>query len=217
MSKTLSLTTSAAEPAWEDAYESLAYTAFALATQAADGPIARMLAEVRGVLGDWDRIETDRRMTRGDAIASKAAVRVADAALDMTLQRLAESVLETTDGDRNAPLYRRLFPQPHERLIALGLDGELPSASVAMAVIDEADDVPAAVVAHGDALRRCLAAGNQALGARAESYAALGRLEARVEAWHETAAAVRHAIREELGAIGERRGLPARWADSFFG
>ena len=65
-------------------------------------------------------------------------------------------------------------------------------------------------------LRRCVTAGNQALTARADAYAALGRLEARAEAWLEDAGAFGRGLREELTALGTKRGLPGRWAACFF-
>lgn len=216
MSRALELSTSARAPRWEDAYEELAFTAFALSTQADDAVVGRLLTEVRAVLGDWERIEADRMRLRGEAIASRAAVRVADAALDVTLGKLAEVILEETGGDREDALYHRFFAQPHEHVIELGLDAELPTASAAMAQLDEGEAVPDALKALIDPLRRCLTIGNQALGAKADAYADLGRLEARVEAWFETASAVARSVHRELTQVGEERGLPYRWTASFF-
>ena len=221
MSRALELTTSAHEPLWEDAYEELAYTAFALGTQAGDAAIAPLFTEVRGVLADWERIELDRRSLRGVAIASRAHVRVADAALDVMLGKIAEAVLEETGGDRSDALYTRFFPQPHEQVIALGLDGELPVAGVCMAQLDAAKEeggeaVSDAIAAHAEQLRACLTVGNQALSARADAYADLGRLEARVEAWLEGASAVARHVHHTLSELGEARGLGYRWTATFF-
>jgi hypothetical protein len=205
----------ASDPSWDDTYEDLAYTAFALATQADDPALGALYARVTGVLADWERIEADRRRLRGAAIAARAAVQVADAALDIELRRLAEAVLAECEGDRASELYRRYFPEPHEHVIALGLDGELPAASVAMAQLDESKPSDA-LLAHVVPLRTCLALGNAALMQRAEAYAELGRMQARLEAWLEGAAATMRTVRRDLASLGETRKLGHHWSASFF-
>ncbi|MBX3275447.1 MAG: hypothetical protein KF729_34625 [Sandaracinaceae bacterium] len=216
MTVTLALTTSAADPEWEEAYEGLAFSAFALATQADDPELGKLATEVRGLLGDWEQVEGDRRRARADAIAARAHVAVADAALDLALTRIAEAILAETSGSREHGLYRRFFPEPHERVIALGLDAELPIAAAAMAQLDEGEAVPDALKAYVETLRRCLAMGNASLGARAECYANLGRLESRVEAWLETADATTRNVHGDLTRIADERGLPYHWVASFF-
>lgn len=215
MTRALEFGTSGAGAAWEEVYEDLAFTAFALASQADDGAIARLFTQVQSVLADWVAIEADRRQLRGAAIAARAQVKVADAALDLALGKIAEAVLAETDGSRDHDLYQRFFPEPHERVIALGLDAELPSAGLVMAQLDEGD-APTSLTANADGLRLCLTVGNQALVARAETYAALGRLQARVEAWFETAFAVHENVQADLIDLGDERGLSERWAESFF-
>jgi len=216
MSTVLQLTTSAAAALWEDAYEQLSFTAFALSTQLGDAELADLFEDVRGVLADWEAIEADRRGARANAIAARAGVKVADAALDRTLTRFGEAILEITEGDRDHELYDRFFPEDHERVVALGLEGELPGAMLAMAQLDEGGDVPDPLIAFIAPLRACLTAGNQALTGRAESYAALGRLQARIESWLETAGAVRANVENILEEIAEERGLDERFVASFF-
>lgn len=216
MTAALEMTTTGSGAGWEEAYEELAYTAFALRTQVDDPPIAKLHTEVVGVLGDWERIEADRRQLRGAAIAARANVRVADAALDLVLHKLAETILQETDDDPEAELYTRFFPEPHERVIALGLDAELPIASAAMAQLDEGEAVPEPLMAHVSPLRSCLTLGNAALAARADAYAGLGRLQARIEAWMETADATARNVHADLTALGDARGLSYRWTSSFF-
>ncbi len=215
MSTALELVTSGAGASWENVYEELAFTAFALQTQADDAALARYFTQVQGVLADWERIEADRRQIRAAAIAARAHVKVADAALDLLIQRIAETTLAESDGERGE-LYQRFFPEAHERVVALGLDGELPAASVVMAHLDEGREVPEALMAYVDPLRRCLALGNGALTGRADTYAALGRLQARVEAWLETADAVSRNVHTDLTKLSEERGLSYRWVASFF-
>lgn len=215
MSTVLQLTTSAAAALWEDAYEQLSFTAFALATQGGDEELAELFEDVRGVLADWEAIERDRRALRARAIEARAHVKVADAALDRTLTQLAETIIAHEDGERGE-LYASFFPEPHERLVALGLEGELPGASLAMAMLDEGGEVPDPLVAYIGPLRACLTAGTQALTGRADAYADLGRLQARTEAWLETAGAVRATVQNALAAIAEERGLSDRFASGFF-
>lgn len=167
------------------------------------------------MLADWERIESDRRQIRAAAIASRAHVKVADAALDLLLQKVAEAILAESDGERGE-LYQRFFPEAHERVVALGLDGELPAASVVMSQLDEGGEVPDVLTAYIEPLRRCLTLGNGALGQRADTYAALGRLQARVEAWLETAGAASRNVHVDLTALSAERGLGGRWAASFF-
>ena len=181
-----------------------------------DPELGDLFQDVRGVLAEWEAIEADRRRLRARAIEARAHVRVADAALDRTLNRLAAAILEEVDGDREDPLYQRFFPEDHEHVVALGLDGELPAATLAMAQLDEGGDYPDPLVAFIASLRASLSAGNQALTARAEAYADLGRLQARVEGWLETAGAVRATVQNAIGAIAEERELGERFSASFF-
>lgn len=216
MTAALKLTTSGAGAEWEESYEEIAFTAFALASQADDADLAKLARELGGVLADWERIETDRRRLRAAAIASRAHARVADAALDLALTKIAEAILAATDGKTDHDLYQRFFPEPHERVIALGLDAELPIAAAAMAQLDEGEVVPEALRGYAETLRACLSIGNAALTARAEAYADLGRLEARVEAWLETAECTLRNVHGDLTLLGDRRGLSYRWTASFF-
>ena len=166
MSVTLPLTTSAADPEWEEAYEGLAFSAFALATQADDPQLAKLATEVRGLLGDWEHVEADRRRARAEAIAARAHVAVADAALDLALTRIAETILGETDGSREHGLYQRFFPEPHERVIALGLDAELPIAAAAMAQLDDGDASRWATRRSARAQRRTRPSGGSSRGSR---------------------------------------------------
>lgn len=216
MTAALELTTTGSGAGWEEAYEELAFTAFALATQADNPTLGKLYAEVRGVLADWEHIEADRRRMRGAAIAARAHVRVADAALDLALTKLAETILGEVDGKPEHDLYRRFFPEPHARIVALGLDAELPVAGAAMAQLDEGEAVPDALKVHVEPLRRCLAVGNAAVTTRADAYAGLGRLQARIEAWMETADATVRNVHSDLTAYGDAAGLSYRWTASFF-
>jgi hypothetical protein len=216
MARALMLTTTAADTRWSETYETLAFTAFALRTQADDPAIGPLHRRLQGVLADWEHIEAERRGVRAAALTAKAQCQVADAALDMILTRIAHAILTETDQDRQSALYTRFFPEPHEAVVELGLDGELPAASVVMAQLDEGGDMPETLTTHITPLRQTLTVAHGALGALAESYAHLGRLQARVEAWFEGADASIRFIHKRLHALGEERGLSYRWTASFF-
>lgn len=204
----------ARDEGWEDAYEELAYTAFALATQADDAAIAPLHAKVTGVLADWERIEADRMRLRGAALAARASVHVADAALDLALGKLGEAALAASERDRAREPYAGLFPEAHEQVIELGLDGELPAAMLALARLEESGDER--LRPHLATLRACVAVGSSALVARADAYAELGRLDARIEAWLDGADAVLRVVGRELERLADERGLGKRWIASFF-
>ena len=93
---------------------------------------------------------------------------------------------------------------------------ELPGASLVMALLDEGGEVPDPLVAFIGPMRACLTAGTQAITARADAYADLGRLQARTEAWLETAGAVRATVQNALEQIAEERGLSDRFSAGFF-
>jgi len=200
---------------WTERYESLLYTAAALGTQSDDTALVKSSKRVHAVLQDWREIEADGVRLKTLAIAARARVQVADAALDHRLAVFARAILQ--DVSEDSELYRRFFPEPHEEVIALGLDAELPTAMlVAGLLADEQQLIPEGWREHREPVQRAVQLGNVALGDRAEAYAALGRHRAREEAWLETASAVDESVRERIRRIAESRGLSPRWAASFF-
>jgi hypothetical protein len=58
---------------------------------------------------------------------------------------------------------------------------------------------------------------NRALVERGEVYAALGSLQARIEAWLDSARVLNDHVQSELGLVAKQRGLPARWVDALSG
>ncbi|MCC6876419.1 MAG: hypothetical protein IT378_19100 [Sandaracinaceae bacterium] len=194
---------------WQQVHDELSHTAFALATQADDESLASLYHKIAFELGQWEQLDAERRNVGREAIAARAHVRMADAALDHVLHRLAGAASE--HGEH----YAKLFPEGHEEVIALGLDGELPAASVAMAVLDE-DGTPAPLKAHAAHLRQALAVGHGALSARADAYAARGRLEARMEACIEDGEGLLRVARTTLAQLASARGRPERWVAAFF-
>jgi len=199
---------------FDDAYESLLYTTSALATQADDPALAPLLKRSSGMLEDGLAIDAELHRLRGTAVAARARVAVADAALDHCVGAFAQALINK-DG-RDSDLYRRCFPEPHEQVVELGLDAELPAAMLVIAILGEDEDLGASLEQHAAPLRQSVQLGNVVLTERAEAYATLGRHQARVEAWLEGAAAAERSLRRVLGELAQARGLGPRWAASFF-
>jgi hypothetical protein len=208
----------AVDPDWEAEFQSLAFTAEALLAhpEPDDQPLGRLAARAASVLADWEEIDLDGRSLRRDAIHAAAKVRAADIAMEEALDLLVKDVLAATDGRRDSELYERFFPEPHEDLIEMGLDASLPVVMGFLMALDQDESLPPQVRAHEDTLRPALQLGNSALAERADALANLGRHQARVEAWKETAVATRRNLQRALGRIAEQRQLPARWVHGFF-
>lgn len=204
-----------ASPEWEAAFEGLAYLHEALSSFFDDEALRRLAQRTAMVLVDGERIEHDRRLLWRSVVASQAQVRLADAALDHQLSLFAGVLLDQVKGDRGDALYTRLFPEPHEDVIDLGLDAEIPVVTLILMVLDEDESIPARLRDRRDILRAALMKGNAALGNRAETYANLGRHRARVEAWLETASCTSRAVGRELERLAKERGLGMRWLQAF--
>ena len=198
---------------WDDVFEDLLFTAAALATQADDPALAPLLQRVEAALAEQRAVDADRQRLRAQAIAARARVAVADAALDHQLARFAKALVRESEPGSEG--YVRFFPEPHEDVIALGLDAELPVATLIAELLADEESCSEALRAHAPGVQQAVRLGNVALSDRAEAYAALGRLEARIEAWRETAAATKASVRRRLGALAEEQGLDGRWVASF--
>lgn len=214
MNDGLAFGTSGDSARWGNDYESLLYTTSALATQADDPALAPLLRRAGALLEDWLAIETDRRRLRGTAVAARARVAVADAALDHCLGGFAAALI-AKDGE-DSDLYRRCFPEPHRQVMDFGLDAELPAAMLIVAILREDEDLGASLESHATPLGQAVRLGNVVLTERAEAYAAIGRHQARVEAWLESAGAAEAGFVRQLSALAVERGLNPRWVACFF-
>jgi hypothetical protein len=201
---------------WDAAYESLAFTMEALRAYGEDAALLGLAARVGVVLRDWHAIEAEGQKLRYEAVASEARVRVADALLDGELDRFAAALLKHTEGKRDHALYQKLFPAPHEEVIALGLDAEVPVVTLIAQTLDADEALPAPLRECREGLRAALQRGTGALSARPAALANLGRHAARVEAWLENAANTRQSVHRGLRVVAHDRKFPGRWAQSFF-
>jgi len=199
----------------ESAYEAVAYTVEALAANPNDAELGPLAERVRGLLGDWEVIDADRRRLRRTVLTATAHARVADATLDAGIHAFAHDLLGTVGNDTASPNYTRFFPESHEDIIEMGLDSEVPVVTLLLATLDSAEDVPEVLKAHTERLRAGLKLGNGALADRSDALADLGRHSAREQAWTETAASTLRSVHRSLVRVATARSLPSSWADAF--
>src|SRR5262245_35775541 len=114
---------------WAALYEKLALTQAALMTHPEDAELGRLATWLGGMVEGWESIEAAGWALKKRALATAAHVRVADAMLDHALAAFAASLLNRLQNDTTQPLYKRFFPEPHEDVIDLGLDAEVPVAA----------------------------------------------------------------------------------------
>ncbi|MBL8602154.1 MAG: hypothetical protein JNK72_09525 [Myxococcales bacterium] len=198
----------------ESAYESVAFTVEALAADPNDGELYKLAERLGVLLREWESIQADGRTLRRAVIRASAHAHVADARLDAAIDAFARDVLALVDGNTAHETYAKYFPEPHEEIIAMGLDAELPEVTLIVATLD-AGDAPEKLKAHTESLRGGLKLGNAALADRADALADLGRHSAREQAWAETADRSLSSAHKALARIGAARNLPLSWADSF--
>jgi hypothetical protein len=205
-----------ASTSWEATWASLTQAAFALDTVSDDEALAPVSRRVQASLREWAELEAQRLRLRAAALGASARIRVADAALDHRIEALASSLIESHGGEKGER-YRALFPEPHDGIVALGLDAEVPAVTLVLSELERAQDLPEDLRAHIEPLRTALQVSNRALMDRGEVYAALGSLQARVEAWLDSADVLREHVDDTLGMIAKERGLPLRWIDALAG
>lgn len=202
--------------AWDAAWAALTRSAFALDSVSDDPVIQPLARRVSAALHEWSEIESRRLQLRTATLAIAARIRVADAALDHRIESLANVVI-ASHGGRDGARYKSLFPEPHEGIVALGLDAEVPAATLVLSELERTQNLPADLAEELEPLRTALQVSNRALVERGEVYASLGSLQARVEAWLDSARVLREHVESELGVIAKNRGLPSRWIDALSG
>lgn len=202
-------------PAWFAGHDALVFTLAALQSEPEEKALEPLAARLIDALGDHEAITLDGFALRRRALAASAAVAHADAMLDSAIAKFARDVM-AVPGDAGRALYDRLFPEHHVDVIELGLDAEVPVAALILRLLEEDESIPEGLRAQRDALRSLLQRANGALTERAEAYALLGRHQARVDAWLESANGMQRGLRRTLHGLAESTGRPSRWALSFF-
>jgi hypothetical protein len=200
---------------WHSLYDKLSITAASLATHPDDADLKRLATWLGSALADWEGIEQARFALHKRALETAGHVRVADALLDHALGVFAEAVLAHVENDPTHALYVRFFPEPHEDIIDLGLDHELPVAAHIVMALEQDEALPSSMREHKVAIGAAVALGNRALTARADALADLGRHQARVEGWIESAGCMHQSVARALVRLAEKRKLSDRWAQAF--
>lgn len=200
---------------WQSAYEELAYLGEALFAHE-DEDMQRLASRIGGVLADWEKIDAERLRKRRIVIRSQARVRLADVTLDRRIARFAQDLLAQTSDARDHALYRRFFPESHEDVIDLGLDAEVPAATLVLLVLGSDEALPEVLRSHREPLGNALKMGNAALAERAEALGDMGRLGARIEAWKESANGAARSVRRALEQLAGERGWSERAVAAFF-
>jgi hypothetical protein len=206
-----------ANPQHDVTADHVAFTVEALAAIAGDADLHKLSARVNGLLTDWEGIDAEGRRLERAVIRASAHVKVADATLDAAIAAFATDLVAHVGGDLSHATYTGFFTEPHDEVIAMGLDSEVPEVTLIVHALDQQGEAaPAKLRAHLEPLRAGLKLGNGALASRSDALADLGRHMARVEAWHETAAASLRSTHAALARTALKRALPASWADAFF-
>lgn len=201
-------------PAWFAGHDALVFTLAALQSEPEEKSLESLAARIIDALRDHEEITLDGFALRRRAIASTASVQHADAMLDTFIAKFARDV-QAVGGDAGKALYDRFFPTHHADVIELGLDAEVPVAALILTSLED-ETIPSNLRAYSDQVRALLQRANGALTERAESYALLGKHQARVDAWLESAAGLQRGLRRTLHGLAESTGRPSRWALSFF-
>jgi hypothetical protein len=201
---------------WEASFDAVAFTVDALQAHPSDHALARLGSRLGSLLEDWETIDSAGRGLRRAALRASAQCRAADGSLDAALGAFATELLAHVGGDTSASLYQKFFSEPHEDIIAMGLDSEVPLVTLTVSLLDSQPELTDGLKAHAAPLRDALRLANGALANRADALADLGRHGARVEAWHDTARSTVDSTRKALGRLAAERKLPAHWAASFF-
>ncbi len=206
-----------ASAASESSFETVLYTVEALAARAQTPELVKLSQRVGTLLGDWETLHAERRRVRHNVVRANAQVHAADATLDASIHAFAREVLALVEGNAGHELYKKFFFEPHDEIIAMGLDAELPVVTLLVHTLEHTDELPGRLRGHLEPLRAGLRMGNGALGDRGEAFAELGRIAARELAWSETAKSTLASVRRTLTRMAGEQGHTSAWVESFFG
>jgi len=204
--------------AWDDMYSRVAYTADALGIAGEDGdkPVGALEKPVDKLLTQWDALDVERRAKRRAVGRAHALVRRRDVQADEVVKAIHDDALAHVKLDRDAPLFRRLFPDPVSSVVRMALESQLPVMRTLAHKLGE-DETPAALKkAHAKALADAIERGDAAIKGREETFAQAGRTSARVASWREDANHVLRGVEGALQQIASERRLGSDWVDAFF-
>jgi len=202
---------------WDQFYVDVYFTFSALSNFEKLPVSEKLLAPLRKLLEEHTKIATERTELQRRAIEADAICSTADGLLDSLLNACATSILALTDNKRDHELYKKLFSIDHEDVIELGVDGELPVATLIQQLLETDASIPEKLKSDFKVpLLNAIKHANTGIGARSETFAALGRNLARCEAWAESASAAMRIVARHLNAYADSTGLSEHWFGSFF-
>jgi hypothetical protein len=204
--------------AWDDGYGTVAYSADALSLAGEDGDksVGALLKPVDKLLTQWEALDGERRAKRRAVGRAHALVRRRDVQADTVVTALHNDTLGHVKQDREAPLFKRLFPDPLSSVVRMALESQLPvMRTLALALGD--DETPGTLKkAHAKALADAIERGQAAIHAREEAFSAAGRTSARIASWREDANHVLRSVEGALQQIASERRLGTEWVDAYF-
>ena len=204
--------------AWDDMVLRVANTADALSLAGEDGdkPVGALEKPVDKLLTQWDALDLERRTKRRAVGRAHALVRRRDVQADEVVKAIHDDTLGHVKQDREAPLFRRLFPDPVSTVVRMALESQLPVMRTLALKLAE-DETPAALKkAHTKALADAIERGDAAVKGREEAFSQAGRTSARVASWREDANHVLRGVEGALQQIASERRLGSDWVDAFF-
>lgn len=204
--------------AWDDMHSRVAYSADALSIAGEDGdkPVGALEKPVDKLLTQWESLDVERRAKRRAVGRAHALVRRRDVQADEVVKAIHDDVLGQVKLDREAPLFRRLFPDPVSSVVRMALESQLPAMRTLAHKLGE-DETPAALKkTHAKALADAIERGDAAIKGREEMFAQAGRTSARVASWREDANHVLRGVEGALQQLASERRLGSDWVDAFF-
>lgn len=199
----------------DEAIESTFFTQVALEAQD-DAELAKLGKGVGALVAEGDAIAKELRAARRDVVRANARVRVMDGREEDEVRELDKDVLAAVRQDRDAPLYRALFPQTMSSVIALALEPQ----NAELTRIGEAlggKATPAALKKTWKTrLARLVEVGAEALTGRKRAAGAKAEVDLDVARWMERADRARRAVDGALTTYAANKGLPRDFNDRFF-
>jgi len=194
---------------WDDTYAYLAYVddALHLAGEDGDANVAILAKPVDKLLVEWEVIDGERRARRRAVSRANALVRRRDLQADVLVTVVHNDVLATVKLDREAPLFKRLFPNPLSSVVRLSLESEMPDLRALSLKLGEPETPAALKKAHEGALLAIIEQGQMAVTGREHAFAEAGRVSARVVSFRQDANATLLGVEGKLKALAAERRL----------
>lgn len=203
---------------WDDTYAYVAYVADALhlAGEDGDAEVAILAKPVDKLLVTWESLDGERRARRRAVSRANALVRRRDVQADTLVMAMHNDVLAATKLDREAPLFKRFFPNPVSVVVRLSLESELPELRTLALKLAEPETPASLRKAYESTLHASIEQGQMAVMGREHAFAEAGRVTARVASFRQDANATLLGVEGTLKALAGARRLDGAWVMAFF-